>query len=516
MLAAEAVMPGPKKDEERGDLTRRSLGAFKWNALGSLARVGAQFLIGVLLARLLGPEPFGLVAIAWLLLGLGNLVADFGLAAALIQRPTVSDRDIRYAFTLQMLSGLLLAALVAGTAPLISAFFNRPDAEPVLQAMSLVFVLQAGGQTASALLRREMNFRAVQVASVGSYVIGFLLVGVPMAFGGYGVWALVGAVLTQSALYTLALLVQKRHAKRPSLAAENPGMLSFGGGVLAGNLTSWSISNLDAALVGRLIGVTELGLYNRTMNLVATPMNAFTTALQGVLFSAYSRAQQDIAAVRGAYLGSLGVVAVLLVPVFAALAAVPQTAILGVYGEAWLPAAAILTPLALAMPVNALLAMGGPLLLGLGKAGREAGAQAVGAVVLIIAVWLAAGISLAAVAWAVFAVYLLRLLLVTRLALGMCQGKWGAAGKSVVGPVCLGILSAFSANACESLLAHEVPVATLRLLIDLVVAGGVCLLVLLLAGRYLLAAETVAAMLKGSQRLPVALQNTVRRWERSA
>lgn len=98
-------------------LAGRSLGALKWNYLGTGIKVLSQLVIGIVLARLLGPEPFGLIALAWLMLGLGNLIADSGLGVALIQKQQISARDIRYVFTLQMLAGTALALLGFALSP---------------------------------------------------------------------------------------------------------------------------------------------------------------------------------------------------------------------------------------------------------------------------------------------------------------------------------------------------------------------------------------------------------------
>ena len=342
-------------------LLHRSLHALKWNYLGMLVRTGTQFILGIVLARLLGPEPFGLVAIAWLILGLGNLVADFGLAAALVQKQTISGRDIRYVFTLQMLVGILMTSAIVLAAPWIAGFFNSADAIPVLRAMGCLFVIQAAGQTATALLRRNMNFKPLQMIAVGSYLFSYVGVGLPMAWGGADVWSLVAAQASQAMIYSIAVNLHTRHSWLPTFKSDASGMFLFGSKIMASNLTSWGISNLDSVIVGRIFGMVDLGFYNRGMNLVSSPMNAFTSTLQGVLFPAYSRTNGQIEPARRAYLASVGLIAAVLIPAFAAIAAIPNTVIAGVYGEYWMQVAVLLTPLALAMPVNAVLAVGGPL-----------------------------------------------------------------------------------------------------------------------------------------------------------
>lgn len=494
-------------------LLHRSLHALKWNYLGTLVRTGTQFILGIVLARLLGPEPFGLVAIAWLILGLGNLVADFGLAAALVQQGTISSRDIRYVFTLQMLVGIFMTSAIVLAAPWIAGFFNSADAIPVLRTMGCLFVIQAAGQTATALLRRNMDFKPLQMMSVGSYLFSYVGVGLPLAWGGVGVWSLVAAQISQAMIYSIAVNLHTRHSWRPAFKSDASGMFLFGSKIMASNLTSWGISNLDAVIVGRVFGAVDLGFYNRGMNLVSSPMNAFTSTLQGVLFPAYSRTNGQVEPARRAYLASVGLIAALLIPAFAALAAIPHTVIAGVYGEHWMQVAVLLTPLALAMPVNAILAVGGPLMGGLGAAGRDAAAQAVCVVILGVAVWVASQVSLERVAWTVLGVYLLRALLVTYLALGLVSGTWGQIMRALTGPLVLGLLAALLAWSADALLIKVVASPMLRLCMDIGFTGSVISVLLLWLGRHLLSSETLAVAATIAAKLPAPFSACMKNWE---
>lgn len=498
---------------DNSGLMHRSLNALKWNYLGTLVRIGMQFLLGIVLARLLGPEPFGLVAIAMLIIGLGNLIADFGLAAALVQQKTITDRDVRYVFTLQMLVGIAITSAILLAAPWIASYFHSEEALPVLRTMGCMFLIQAAGQTATAMLRRNMNFKPLQIIGLGSYLFCYVLIGLPLAWGGYGVWALVAAQISQAAVYSVAVNLHTRHSWRPTFKPDASGMFLFGSKTMASNLTSWGISNLDSAIVGRVFGVVDLGIYNRAMNLVSSPMGAFTSTLQGVLFPAYARTNGQVDQARRAYLASVGLIAALLIPAFAAVAAIPDTVIAALYGERWMQAAMLLTPLALAMPVNAILAVGGPLLSGLGAAGKDALAQALCVVILVVAVWLAAGVSLVVVAWTVLGVYLLRALLVTYLALGIVAGTWGQFVRALTGPFALGVLAALLTWATDALLLKIVTSPLLRMLIDIAFAATAIGALLLWFGRHLLSIETLSVGANIGARLPAPLAACMKNWE---
>jgi PST family polysaccharide transporter len=409
---------------DRRNLSDRSLSALKWNYVGVVAKILAQLAIGVLLARLLGPEPFGLVAMAWIVIGLGNLVADFGLGAALVQRKEITDLEIRYVFTAQVIFGLILTGIVAVSSGLMAYLFKRADIVPVVQVLSLFFVIQSFGQTATSLLKRDLNFKAISLAQLLTYLFAYFLLGVPLAYAGLGVWSLVVAQLTQSLLYTLAAYFLARHAAKPPFSCPAEGYFSFGFKSVANNLANWSINNVDNAFIGRFFGATELGLYNRAFMLLIGPANHVIATLQGVLFATYSRIQDKLVLLRQIYLASMGGVALIFMPVLAGIAVIPGTLIEGLYGERWLAAVPLVVPLALAIPLNALLALGGPLIAAQGKVERELYMQATVALLMIPVMYITAHYSLSVLAWGVFSVYFVRFIFITFVTLHMVQASW--------------------------------------------------------------------------------------------
>ena len=487
-------------------LMQRSFTALKWNYLGAFARAGSQFLIGIVLARLLGPEPFGVVAVAWLVFGLGNLVADFGLASALIQRKEISTDEIRYVFTLQMLVGLLLTGIIASSAGWIAMFFRHPEAARVIQAMSLLFVFQSLGQTAIALLRRNLDFRRPQLAQFSSYLIGYICIGVPMAFAGYGAWSLVVANLVQSLLNSAIVYAAVRHPLWPRFRLKEHSLFSFGAKVTASNLSSWGLINLDSTLIGRVFGIAELGLYNRAINLVTTPITAIVPSLQSVLFAASARAQEDRPALRRTYLAALGVIGFVCMPPFFALAVVPETVMTGIYGLSWKNAAPLLTPLALAMPFNALLSIGGPMMMGLGQAGRELSVQGASLALFAMLLWWAASYSVEAVAWSSTAIYVLRFLLVTGVTLNLLEARWVELGKVLRGPLLVALFCVVTVYGLDFALKSLVLHPAVRLFFA-VVTGAATFVVFFLLGQRWLVVQSISGLLKqvGPQ-LPPAMR----------
>lgn len=382
--------------------------ALKWNYIGNILRSLSQFGIGILLARMLGPEPFGIVAIAWIILGVANLFADLGFGAALVQRAELATADLEFIFTCQMAFASLLAVLGVCSAEAIAAYFHKPEAKLVIEAMFLLFIFQALGQTGAAMMRRNMDFKTLQQITIASYLAGYLCVGIPAAWLGLGVWSLVAAQSVQTLLNSLLLIRTRQAPLRFGFKPRDPGIVGFGFKVTAANLSSWSISNLDVVFIGRAFGTVDLGLYNRVLNLVNMPMSVITTGFQGVLFAACARAQSDRAAVKRIYLETNAAVAFICFPIFLTAASVPETLVMALYGPKWAASVPLVTPLALAVLVNALLAIKGPILMAGNRVGLELRNQILTVLMFVPALLLAVRYSPAVVAWAVLATYVTR------------------------------------------------------------------------------------------------------------
>jgi len=418
---AQAIDIPPAKSNP--SLTSKSITALKWNYLGRLISLSLQFAIGIVLARLLGPEPFGLVAIALFVQGLGNLFADGGLSAALIQSREITEHDIRSVFSTQMLIGIVMSISVAGSAPLMAVFFDEPNAAPVIMMMALSFTLQAIGQTASALIKRNLEFKKIQIISLVSYCVGYLGLGLPLAYLDYGAWSLVFAQLTQVSINAFATYFSHRHPILPLVNPKNCRFLRFGAAITLNNITSWGISNLDTAIIGRSFETATLGVYNRVFNLVNMPMYAVTSSMQSVLFSAYAKSQGNHQTLRLTFTASTSIMALFFFPIYGAMAAIPDLIIPTLYGDKWQAAIPLMAPLCFAMAVNAMLSMSGPLLSAIGLPHVELKAQLITLLISIPSLIIAAQESVLTVVWTLLGTYILRLLLLVTATLKAVRDK---------------------------------------------------------------------------------------------
>src|SRR5947207_7214842 len=265
-------------------LTDRTTRAAQWRLAGSLVGAVSQFVVGVLLARLLPPSDFGVMALAFVVLGLARLFGDLGIGSALVQRATLSDRHVRSAFTFSVLLGIATAAMMTAVAPLGAVVLGDPNVTPVLRVLAAGFALGGPAVVAGALLRRRLDFRRLFFIDAASYLLGYGGVAVSLAVLGYGVWSLVWGGLLQGLLAASAQLAAVRHSARPLLARrELADLLHFGLGAHVSGCVNYIALNGDNLVVGRCLGATSLGLYSRAYTLMNLPYTYTASVMSTVL-----------------------------------------------------------------------------------------------------------------------------------------------------------------------------------------------------------------------------------------
>ena len=434
----------------------------RWSVLTGGARFALQLIAQVLLARQLGPQAFGLFAIGMVAITLAGFVAGFGLSWSLMQRVKLEDTDIRFAWTWQVLAGLAAVLLLQLLAPSVAGAFKEPAAEPVIRWLSLSCLLQAAAAPATHLLTRGLNFKALGLIQLLGYVSGYLLVGLPLAWAGLGVQALVAAWLVQAAVTLLASLAVRPHPMAPLLwypkAAQT---LATGQAVFVTNLVNWALANLDRVLIGRLLGTWSLGLYNVAYNLATVPNSVLLGALQPAFLTAGAQMSAHPGRLAQAYQQMLATLLVLALPAFTGLALMASDLVMVLYGARWQAAGPVLAWLMACMPALAIWGIATPVLWNSGRPHHEWALQLplIGAGAL--ALWLAAPLGLTAAAMAVGLLGLSRALVLTAAALHALQLRWA----SLAQPALRGL--GLSAGVAATVLAIEHPLASAAPLVRL-------------------------------------------------
>ena len=459
------------------NLGSRSLLAVFWGTGGAATRLFLQFGAQVVLARVLGPEQYGIFAIGAIVISFSNFFSDIGLAYGLIQKKSVSPSDIRFVFTWQIILGTVVTACVFFAADNIALFFGDPRAAGVVQALAVICLLNALAAPSINLLKRELDFKRIQISQISGFILGYVVVGIPLALAGFQVWSLVLAWLVQ-AMFVLGFAYRAtRHAVRPLIHYDEARALStYGGTVLFTNLINWMIGNIDRVIVGQVFASREIGLYATTYNMLQTPSSSILGIIQQVFFSASSRVVDNQQQIASTYRALVSAVATYLMPAFFSLAVVADTFIAALYGPKWSDSAEVFPAIAIAMPLFLIWGMSTPLLWTAGHASKEFKAQVPVALLWLIACWFAAQNSFAAVAWTVCGLYLLRCIVIIAAACRYLAIRPASVAAAAVGGLLISAFVAIGVGIADHLL-HEIA-PFIRLFLDVVVGAMVLFLCL--------------------------------------
>ena len=293
---ADAPSGGTPGAAGRANMTAQAASGLSWSALSTVALVVANLAYTATVSRLLDPTEFGLMAMANLVVLFGQYFARMGLASALVQKPELSDEEVRAASTAGIVIGLVCMGLVWLLAPAVGGLFHTPEVAPVLRGLGVSFLFMGWSMTGLGLLRRELRFRALSVISIGAYVVGYLVVGVGLALLGAGVWSLVAATVTSTLIQAVWQFAILRHPLRPVLRwRPYQAVCGYGTRLSVAHVLDYLGGNLDTFTVARIASTAVLGQYSRAYYLVFQPLgNYLSAALTNVAFATLSRVQEDL------------------------------------------------------------------------------------------------------------------------------------------------------------------------------------------------------------------------------
>lgn len=359
------------RHESGGDssLFTRLARGFLWLGGSQLVVQALHLVIRLLLARLLAPRAFGVMAMAVSFLAFAELVLDLGLGAALVHRRHLTEEHRSTAFWAAAAVGLALAALTYLGAPWLAAFYRDPEVTPVLRVLALSFVLAFPQASYRGLAQRSMRFGTLAAANLGGLAAGGSLA-IVVAIAGGGVWALVTDHLAKALTGSLLLMGLVGRLPRLLFSGEAFGQLwRYGLPVLGSQVVNFFGRFLDNILVGRYLGAPALGLYSLGYQAVVLPLQYVGRPLAAVTFPAFAALRDDPERVRRAYLAALRVVVLTSWPLAAAALFLAGELVPWLLGSRWLAAAEPLRLLAGVALLQAPMSLSPALFRGLGRPG---------------------------------------------------------------------------------------------------------------------------------------------------
>jgi O-antigen/teichoic acid export membrane protein len=349
------------------ELRQKVISSFMW--LSSLTFLGqaVTWVITLVVIRLLEPKDYGLMAMASVFIGFLTILNELGLGPAIIQKPDLTEHDMRKANGCVLVINIILCAAVFALAPLIAWFFHEPRLVAIIRVLGLSFILISFYFLPQSLMTREMDFKTRSIIELGGNLVSSLIVLV-LALDGFGVWALVLGPIGMHLFKVAGFNAIKRYRYRVLLSARGMrGMLAFGGYVSVARVFWYFYSQADILICGKIFGKTLLGIYSVAMQLVSIPMNKLSPMLSQIGFSAFSKIQANLASVQANFLRLIHLISLVSFPLFWGLAMVAPQAIPWLLGAKWHSVILPIQLLSIVMPLRFISTMFSPVISSYGR-----------------------------------------------------------------------------------------------------------------------------------------------------
>jgi O-antigen/teichoic acid export membrane protein len=323
----------------------------RWSMAGRGTQRTIRFLVQIVLARVLAPADFGLMAVAVTVMGILDQIRDLGTGQAIIQKKEVTQRLLSSLFWMNVLTGLSSALVLVLAAPLIASVFKTPPVTDILRVMGIGFGVYSWSITQRALLTRKLDFRRLATSDLIGSVTN-ATVGIVLALLGFGVWALAIGYVAAGIAGTIALWALA--GWRPSFQFSRADLREIRG--FSVNLTVYNVANnlltnADNLIISRFLGADALGIYSMGRRLVVFPIRSLGAIIAGVLLPALSRVQDDIPRLQRDYLRAAAGFSLIALPIAAGIAIVAGPLVEVVIGHRWLAAKPVVELLAPTMMI---------------------------------------------------------------------------------------------------------------------------------------------------------------------
>ncbi len=301
----------------------------------------------LILARILTPEHIGLFTIASIITGFAQMFRDFGISEYVIKEKQIDSNNLSSAFTASILIAWPIALCLGLSSPFIADYYSDPSVAPLITILSLNVALSPFGSITMSTLRRQMNFKPISYANIASTAVNS---GVSLVLAYYDFGPLSLAIASVLGTVTTVLVMQAFRDKRYKITLRLKGIKSvflFGSGVGSSNIISYFGENFMDMLIAKAYTVSDLGIVSRAKSTISLFSTAVTEATIPLITPYYANAHHNSNALGQAYLKSTQAILYLAFPFCALMLVAPDTVIMVLYGEQWLPAAEFISILAI-------------------------------------------------------------------------------------------------------------------------------------------------------------------------
>ena len=316
-------------------LKKKTVKGVAWTSLNQVANIGFGFVIGVILARLLSPSDYGLLAMIAVFNAIAFAFLDSGFANALIRKPNLTEDDNTTAFCFNLIAGVVLFGIIWLIAPLVSNFYDKPILTPLLRAEGTLLIITAFKLVQTTQLTRALNFKAKMIIRVTSNVLGGII-GIIAAYNGLGVWALVVMHIASALIGLVLLWILSPWRPRGRWSKASLSYLwGYGSKLLASGLLDTIYGNIYPIVIGKFYSAADLGQYTRAKQYANMPSGTLTGVIQQVTFPVLSTIQGDNARLGDCYRRMLRFTVFLVFPIMIGMAALASPLVIALVTDKW-------------------------------------------------------------------------------------------------------------------------------------------------------------------------------------
>ncbi len=319
-------------------LANKTVKGVSWSFIDTLANQGITFLVGLVLARLLTPEDYGLIGIILIFVAIFNSIVDSGFSNALIRKKDATDVDYNTVFVSNLVVSVVLCLVLFFSSPLIAHFFALSQLDMLLKVMSSMVIINAFAIIQRTLLVKKIDFKSqTKISLISSITSG--IIGIAMALREFGVWSLVGQQISRQLLNTIFLWVYAKWYPKLQFSWQSfKELFGFGWKLLVSGLIATIWNEIYQVVIGKCYSPTTLGQYTRAHQFSNLCSSNLTTIIQRVSYPVLSSIQNDIERLKAGYKRIIRISMLLSFVLTLGMAATAKSMILVLIGEQWLPA----------------------------------------------------------------------------------------------------------------------------------------------------------------------------------
>ena len=319
-------------------LRKQAISGMTWTFAQGFSTQGIGFLISVVLARILLPAEFGIIGMIAIFMGIGGALVDSGLASSLIRTPDADQEDFSTVFYFNIIGSIFIYFILYLTAPFIASFFNQPILTNITRVYGISFIINTFSTIQLTRLTQRMDFKTQLKVSVPALIGGGVL-GIILAYMGFGVWSLVWMRLFQSLLSSIQLWIVSKW--RPSLifnVVKFKYHFNFGYKLLLSGLLDTIFTNSYTVIIGKLFPPAQLGFYTRANSVIQLPVENISGALNKVTYPLFASIKDDNERLKKVYKQIMQMVTFLIAPILIIMGVLATPLFRFVFTEKWLPA----------------------------------------------------------------------------------------------------------------------------------------------------------------------------------